>query len=559
MDSPGLPFSGLDRQGREAPALRDDFPELPAPSAPSSSHGNLVELLDRGVLELLNQSRSIGRESPDWRLGERSEGRLWTITLHYHDWAYLLADHSVDREQNERSRLRAAGLFRHYVGDWIERCSLEYAGTRALAWNSYAIATRFEWWIRSYLLAYETVFAPAPAFEERFLQSLWRQASHLSSHLEWDLRGNHLLRDLVGLALAGRFLRDRRAEGWLCRASALTLTQIEEQVLPDGGHFERSPAYHMEVMHDLSLLHALLEDEDARSAARSAWSAMAATLAWMRHPDGDLVQLNDCSLPGAKEVEHALEASRQVLGRSAQSGLEPGAKHLPDTGLVIWRRRPWALFFDVGPVGNSVQPGHAHADNLTIECSFEGRRLIVDPGTYGYDLDERRRYDRATGSHNTVSIDGESSTEVWHVFRVGRRARPVDVEVELAFDRLLAAASHDGYDHLPGRPRHRRILRVEEGELQVTDRIAGSYEHVIEGGFLVHPDWDVEPISNGWLLHASRGHRVELTCEASGSVQRLTEVKPYHPSNGIELRTTRIGWRWQGVPPLEVRVILKGV
>ena len=37
--------------------------------------------------------------------------------------------------------------------------------------------------------------------------------------------------------------------------------------------------------------------------------------------------------------------------------------------------------------------------------------------------DERRRYDRSTAAHNTVSIDGTDSSEVWQIFRVGRRAK----------------------------------------------------------------------------------------------------------------------------------------
>src|SRR5207248_1950066 len=118
------------------------------------------------------------------------------------------------------------------------------------------------------------------------------------------------------------------------------------------------------------------------------------------------------------------------------------------------------LFFDAGPVGPDYQPGHAHADTLSIECSYRAERLIVDPGTFSYDRDARRNYDRSTAAHNTVSVDGQNSSEVWHIFRVGRRAYPRDVEVVLGSDSFRASASHDGYDQLPGRPRHWRQVEV---------------------------------------------------------------------------------------------------
>ena len=98
---------------------------------------------------------------------------------------------------------------------------------------------------------------------------------------------------------------------------------------------------------------------------------------------------------------------------------------------MVWHGDPWSVFFDVGEVGPAVQPGHAHADSLTFECSFRGRRLVVDPGSFAYDACARRTYDRGTRSHPTVVIDGADSSEVWHVFRLGRRARPVGVEVKI--------------------------------------------------------------------------------------------------------------------------------
>src|SRR2546429_6431909 len=47
-----------------------------------------------------------------------------------------------------------------------------------------------------------------------------------------------------------------RSEAWRVKGLALVRRELEEQILPDGGHFERSPMYHAIVLEDvLDLLH----------------------------------------------------------------------------------------------------------------------------------------------------------------------------------------------------------------------------------------------------------------------------------------------------------------
>lgn len=531
------------------PRVRADFPELPRTERSSASSERLTDLLGRGVFEHLGRAVEVGYDAPDWRLGEVREERLWTITLHYHGWAWSLA-------QSAAESLHAAQLFCHFVNDWIERCPLDRPGSTALAWNSYSIATRLGYWARSWALAGPDLFSSMPELEARFLRSAWQQAAYLSDHLEWDLRGNHLMRDAVGMAVAGRFFAHPRAESWLKRATELAVDQAAEQVLTDGGHFERSPKYHVDVMEDLLTLALLTEDPGAQERLRNRWAAMARFLAWVCHPDGEMARLND-GTPGS-----ACPASR-MLALGDRIGVAPsprprGGHNFQETGLVVWHGETWSVLFDVGPLGPDYQPGHGHADTLTFEASYRGSKLVVDAGTYGYDADSQRMYDRSTEAHNTVCIDGENSSEVWHIFRVGRRARPRSVEVRIDGRGLVARASHDGYDFLPGAPRHHRSLSLEEPRgIAVVDRVEGEGEHRVAGGLLIDPDWKVQPSANGWQL-VQGGDRVLVRIETDPGtrLQLFSESRPYHPEIAVEREATRIGWRWDGQPPLEVRTLL---
>ncbi|MHB1421811.1 MAG: heparinase II/III domain-containing protein [Gemmataceae bacterium] len=535
-----------------SPRVRTDFPDIPLFEATGSGGPHGAEELGRGVFRFLNQARTLGRERPDWRLGAISAERLWTVTLHYHAWAYELAE-SASRSGPEAAE--AATLFRHYLSDWMARCALETPGARDLAWNAYAIATRLIWWIRCHRQLGPR-WREWGEFERDFLVSLWQQAAYLRDHLEWDLRANHLMRDAMGLAWAGRFFEEERAREWLKTATRLAVDQAEEQVLADGGHFERSPMYHLHVMEDVFALALLVEDAAARDRLRETWRRMAEFLAWMRHPDGDLALFNDGGLPGTQTVERMLDLG-ESLGAAIDATPRRGGAFFPDTGLAVWHGEPWTVFFDVGAVGPDYQPGHAHADTLALECSFRGQRLFVDPGTYAYDHDDRRRYDRSTAAHNTVCLDGQDSSEVWHIFRVGRRAYPSDVRVDFSGDGMRAWAAHDGYDRLPGRPRHARNVAVgREGSLTLTDAITGRGDHLVQGGLLLSPEWTATAGAGGWLLE-NGGLSLRVTVRGPEGLVLTEERQPYHPDYGREVPTTRLSWRVRGRLPVEVLTVIE--
>jgi uncharacterized heparinase superfamily protein len=533
---------------------RSDFPDVPLAAHPQRhDEEDIVAQLARGEFRLLNETRNLGRDEIDWQLGEKSAGRLWTVSLHYHAWAFELARRVRDQGPSAR---QAGVLLGRYLGDWITGCDLTVAGSRELAWNAYAIATRIGWWCRLYHLLGREGRHDWGSLETVFLESLWSQAAFLEEHIEYDLRANHLLRDAVGLAWAGRFFAGPRSKRWLAAARRIALEQLDEQVLADGGHFERSPMYHVEVMNDFLALAILLEDKAVRQRMRKVWSHMAEFLAWSRHPDGQVPLFNDGGFNGAPEPEAMFVAGRRAFGQATDPAPRHGGNLFPDFGLAVWHGAPWSVFMDVGQVGVDYQPGHAHADTLTIEASYLGQRLFVDPGTFSYDNDERRRYDRATASHNTVAIDETDSSEVWHIFRVGRRARPRDVRATWEADGGMVSATHTGYDHLAGRPRHRRTVEVRDhGTLTITDAFEGGGRHQVAGGLLVEPSWQVRSCPGGWeLTREGRSLRVSFEAEG-GKVLLSTEQAAYHPEYGLEQTTRRLVWR--GVLDFPCRSVIR--
>ena len=132
---------------------------------------------------------------------------------------------------------------------------------------------------------------------------------------------------------------------------------------------------------------------------------------------------------------------------------------------------------------------------------------------------------RGTAAHNTVTVDGQDSSEVWGGFRVARRAHPQCLEASSGPDALRVSCAHDGYARLPGRPAHRRTWELGERSLRIVDeapraRAARSHWHWAPG---------IEPADPSRIALADgRALRVEVDGGAWSSAPST-----WHPEFGL--------------------------
>jgi uncharacterized heparinase superfamily protein len=211
---------------------------------------------------------------------------------------------------------------------------------------------------------------------------------------------------------------------------------------------------------------------DWRSMVESRIGLMRRWLGVMCHPDGEVSFFNDSAM-GIAPTPAELDAYAQRLGLGIIPPPVDGCTLLAESGFVRIQAGPAVVLADVGPVGPDYLPGHAHADTLSFELSLHGQRVLVNSGTSEYGSGAERLRQRGTQAHNTVTVDGNDSSEVWGGFRVARRARPVNLVVHPEANPLRMACSHDGFSRLLGRPVHRREWALTPTSLKVTDTIDG--------------------------------------------------------------------------------------
>ncbi|MDD4649614.1 MAG: alginate lyase family protein [Desulfoplanes sp.] len=562
---------------KPAPCLRRSSGSWCAPAR------RVPSMIGSNVFCFLNESREL-RGPQDWNAPDIE--KLWLYNLHYFD--DLNAAHA-----HERNPWHTALIAR-----WIA----ENPPGLGNGWEPYPSSLRIVNWIKWFLEKAEVKDRMSEGsrdndlgvqktggqrsesrdpknltFDLRFLtsdsrsllESLAVQVRYLSCNLEYHLLGNHLFANAKALVFAGAFFQGPEAEGWMQAGMDILAREIPEQILSDGGQFERSPMYHSIALEDMCDLINLFRTypesiPHTRKEFVRTWPAIAEKmLDWMKvmcHPDGEIALFNDAAhkiAPSPAEIAMYCErlgigardvrlAEREDLSASSLclTPLDPSGYIRVDAGDMV-------AFLDTAPIGPDYLPGHAHADTLTFELSLFGQRVFVNSGTSCYGLGEERLRQRSTPAHNTVVVNGENSSEVWSGFRVARRAYPRKFVCEQEEARIVVRCAHDGYKRLHGKPVHAREWMFVPGTLRITDTVRGK-PHLAQARFHLHPHVRCTLVAPTMAeLVLPEGTRI-LFLVAGGEI--LIEKSFYHPEFGVSLANRCLAVPFTGELVTEIRV-----
>ena len=375
-------------------------------------------------------------------------GMLWAYNQNYFDW---INQEGFSEEEGCR---------------WIDKFIEELPENR-IGLDPYPIALRSINWVKFFCRYSES------ATKAR-LDSLYSQIKLLEKKLEYHLLGNHLLEDAYALYIGASYFKDEKL---LKKAKKLLTSQLKEQILPDGAHYEQSPMYHC------ILLDRLLDCININTSLELEQYAikMLGHLESVKWSMGDIPLLNDSAngiAPTASQL--FIYAKRMGLKWDIIPMKECGYRRMMAGGIEA--------IVDVGNIAATYQPGHSHADSLNYELRIDGKPYVVDCGISTYNKTERRQLERSTVGHNCVSVDGKNSTEVWGGFRVGKRCyvkvESVEFSDECQFIVKSITATHNGFE----KPCKRRLEMNTDG-FSVEDWYDGdavSYLHLSKDAEINH-------------------------------------------------------------------------
>lgn len=489
-----------------APGLR----QICGPWAQPASKA--LSLLESMTFRFLNETHMLAQPG-DW--DDQGIDKLWRYNLHYFD------------DLNARNAAARDAWHRDLMTRWVA----ENPPGQGPGWEPYTTSLRIVNWIKWVLAGND--------LSTTCRQSLAVQTRWLSSRLEIHLLGNHLFANAKALVFAGLYFEGDEAKRWLKKGLRILEREIPEQILNDGGQFERSTMYHALTLEDmLDLCNVTAAYADAISPRRQSmladWPAvverMRRWLAAMCHPDGEIGFFNDAAM-GIAPSPAELEAYASRIGFVPIPPPGDGVMHLADSGYIRIQQGPMTALLDVAPVGPAYLPGHAHADTLSFELSLFGQRVVVNSGTSCYGLSLERLRQRGTAAHSTVVIDHANSSEIWSGFRVARRAMPRLLALDETSREMKVAACHNGYERLPGKNIHQRCWTVHENALLIQDELSGPFAGA-EARFHLHPLIKIEGRSAGenkLVLQLPNGRKVLLTIDG-GTLHQ--DASRWHPSFG---------------------------
>ncbi|MDR3422322.1 MAG: heparinase II/III family protein [Xanthobacteraceae bacterium] len=342
---------------------------------------------------------------------------------------------------------------RALVDEWI---SLQGAW-HPLGWRPDVLSRRIISWLSQAPLLLQDADM---RFYRRFVRSLVRQVRYLR-HTAGDAhRGVSRTQATIALTYAALCIAGQARH--IKSTTAGLKSEIERQILPDGGHVSRDPGAIIEILIEFLPLRQAFSSRNIAPppALLNAIERMMPMLRFFRHSEGTFAHFNGMGATPA-ELLLTLLAYDESHGAPLSNAPYSAYQRLEAGGSV--------LIMDTGrapPIEMSLE---AHAGCLSFEFSSAKQNLIVvNCGMPANARDEWRPLARATAAHSTVTFNEVSSAQFVEAppFRRVLGGSPmlggpshVSVSREERPDAIVLRTGHDGYAASYGVV-HERILTL---------------------------------------------------------------------------------------------------
>ncbi len=418
--------------------------------------------------------------------------------------------------------------FVNQINDWIEnnpvgfginwKCTMDVA-IRATNW-----LVALEYFVREDNLSKEFLY--------KFYSSIYEHGKFIRSHLEyyWEftkIAANHYLSDIVGLFFISVYCPFfKESKRWLDFCVKELTKEINKQIYEDGCDFEASTSYHRLVLEMFFYCNLLADRADISLPKnfKDKLKKMFDVSLYCIKPDGMVPQVGDndsgrflvfanrpilehkylsifasiyytdfsFKLPSFNFDEEAFWAfgkrGKKVYYKLPSRTKCLASKAFPDAGWYIIHHDNDYCFISCGSNGQNGIGGHAHNDKLSFELMFEGKDVIVDPGTYVYaSYPKDRNKFRSTEYHNTVKFDGYEQNEISekYMFSLPDKVKIKDADLKVTDYKIIFQGEIQYLDFT-----HKRIITLDKksGGWQITDSI-----------------FSLKPINAKLIIHLSPG------------------------------------------------------
>jgi hypothetical protein len=364
----------------------------------------------------------------------------------------------------------------------------------------------------------------------------------LADHLEFirrfpeisDVRGNHYLADLMGLAVLESLLRPGSSSHV---AAVRAFAEVaNEQFDDEGAHLEYATVYHRLCLDMVAIVTALAHRTSLPTTA-SLLAVMRRALRFAEHvsaTDGLLPVIGDSDSgrvlwfgESPRRYRAAAELFMAITGEDFRRGAEeylgawlcamagvdppasaPAAAARPAyaelNGFAVAREAEWTVVMRCGPQGLEGRAPHDHDDALNVWLFIDDDDVLVDEGCHSYTLDPSIRNAYIASTRHNVVTPGEMERYPLTSGSIFATVRGAPAGVVQPLKGSAVPAFSATLDRIPASPFSEcvRKIRVDPDAVSIDDRWAWTVEQT----WCVR--WRLAPI---WQLRRESAVRFTLT------------------------------------------------
>lgn len=405
--------------------------------------------------------------------------------------------------------------FKEEVEDWIIKNPFEMS----VNWTcTMDVAIRAVNWIFGYFMFYKSSSIDKD-FWTKFNKFLYLHGMYIFNNLEnyGEYYNNHYLSDLVGLLFLGIYFKDFKVDNkrnnpknWFSYSLSELEKEIKRQVNDDGTDYEASTSYHRLVT-ELFLASAIISKLNNINVSKEYNDRLLKMCEFIMNitkpnakspligdaDDGRLFILSNYGKWDKRDLRHILSVAGEYFDRDDfryfgkdykedalwllggyKNNLKEyklSSKVYNDGGFYILRNDKFYCIVRCGQLSLRGEGGHSHNDQLSIELNVLGEDFIIDPGTFVYTADCRKRNEfRSTKMHSTLYIEGyeQNDFNIYDLFYMQEQS----LGKCLSFNDDTFLGEHVGYLKKCGIVYQRKV-ELKEDEIIITD-ILNSKENI---------------------------------------------------------------------------------
>ena len=494
----------------------------------------------------------------------------WELNRHHH-FVWLAQDYFLSKDPKYLTS------FFEQIEDWIDK---NPAGVGINYVSSMEISIRLINWLTALIIVKGA--ENKESLNCKILSSMLGQSLYLNHNLtiySTPFRNNHSIVELSGLIIVQYIFKwDRLLP--LTELCNYLYKELRTQFYDDGINFEHSPAYTRFTIEALLVILIFLNKNDLPGLYEKIYLLTKKYVTSLRKfikPDGSVPMFSDCDngrilflsgtrssfknftgffdfcglffqddslfisqtsrdfkvetkwwcfLAGIKIPEISVETNKEI-------------SFFPDSGYLLYNSPEIYVAFKSGYPGNKnlkkEYAPHAHNDLLSFELYWNSEPVLVDSGTYSYDISDNdyRNYFRSLKAHNIIAVNEKEQFSYTGNF--GAKDFPqtgLEKENENTFKGTLMLK--DGTEIC-------RLITINNNSIYFKDKVISEVKNnIIKIILNFHPGIEIEQIQEDYFIKTSKDILKLIINDADQGYKVIKEEGLFSDSYNVRQNNTKL-------------------